>query len=102
MKFRVTLMRDRGARIPVKELANREAVIGDLLIYQTPDEQSGRMVHVAALHGSNQTSLDLLPLLYDVQIDGMAPSAFGLRGFERHEGRRGVVDVAQEWWVRLP
>lgn len=31
MKFRVTLMRDRGVRIPTKELGNRESFVGELL-----------------------------------------------------------------------
>jgi len=102
MQFRVTRMRDRGVRISIKELANQESLVGDLVIYESVEESSKHTVRVAALHGANQTSLDMLPPLYDVAIVGMAPLAFSLRGYERIAGRRGTVDVVQEWLVRLP
>jgi len=93
-------MRDRGVRIPMKELANRDSYLGELVIYESTDEQTGRSVRIAALHGENQTSLDVLPPLRNVEITGAAPLAFTLSGFERIQGRRGAVDVAQEWWMR--
>ncbi len=95
-------MRDRGVRIPTKELANQRSYLGELVIYESPDEQSGRSIRIAALHGENQTSLELLPRLMNVEITGAAPLASTLSGFERIQGRRGAVDVAQEWWVRAP
>ena len=70
------------------------------MIYESRDEESGRSIRIAALHGANQTSLDMLPPLRNVEITGAAPLAVTLAGFERIQGRRGVVDVAQEWWVR--
>lgn len=102
MRFRVIPMRDRGVRMPLRELANQESFVGELVIYECVDEPSKHTLRVAALHGANQTSLDILPPLYDVAIVGMAPLAFSLRGYERIEGRRGPVDVAQEWLVQLP
>lgn len=95
-------MRDRGVRFPTKELRNRESFVGELVIYESTDDQTGRSVRIAALHGANQTSLDMLPPLRNVEITGAAPLAFTLAGFERIQGRRGAVDVAQEWCVMAP
>ncbi len=93
-------MRDRGVRIRTKELANRESFVGELVIYEGRDGETGCSVRIATLHGENQTSLDLLTALRNVEITGAAPLASTLAGFERIQGRRGAVDVAQEWWVR--
>ena len=95
-------MRDRGVRIPTKELASQQSYLGELVIYEGRDDETGRSVPIAALHGENQTSLDLLPPLRNVEITGAAPRAFTLAGFERIRTRRGAVDVAQEWWVTSP
>lgn len=96
MKFRVTPMRDRGVRIPVRELANQQSYLGELVIYESRDDETGRSIRIAALHGENRTSLDLLPPLRNVEITGAAPLAFTLAGFERIQGQRRAVDVAQE------
>jgi len=87
MKFRVTPMRDRGVRFPTKELKNRESFVGELVLYETPDDQTGRSVRIAALHGENQAALDLLRPLRNVEITGAAPLALTLAGFERIQTR---------------
>jgi len=89
-------MRDRGVRIPVRELANQQSYLGELVIYESRDDETGRSIRIAALHGENRTSLDLLPPLRNVEITGAAPLAFTLAGFERIQGQRRAVDVAQE------
>lgn len=74
--------------------------MASLVIYEMTDNQTGRSVRIAALHGGNQSSIDLLRPLRNVEITGAAPLAFTLAGFECIQTRRGAVDVAQEWWVR--
>ena len=102
MRFRVTPRRDRGVEIPTKELQKRESFVGELDIFWLRDEVRGGYLQVASLRSTDVPSQYLLPELREVQISGMATHAFGLRGYERIEGRRGLVHVVQEWWVRPP
>lgn len=96
MQFSVLRMRYKGRPIPRRELANREAAVGDLRVEQLYDETLNRHVRTARLLNPLQpVGPEQLPTLYDPVLLAMSPQALTLTGFERIEG----VDFAQSWLV---
>src|SRR4051812_19936473 len=91
MKFRVRRFYDRGVRLTDREFHQQDGVVGDVRSYLMQGEHIAELIVEAAIsrHG--------YPSLHRVVFAGMAPSAMVLAGVEKHEGRRGVHEVYQEW-----
>src|SRR5262245_50995579 len=97
MRFAVVPMRCLGRRMGHHELANREAVVGDLRVEEMRDESLGRYVRMArVIDFRRPRDPDMLPALLDPSLVAMSPLAFTLSGFERVDDR----DYAQSWLVR--
>lgn len=96
MEFAILRMRYKGRPLPRRELASREAAVGDLRVEQLYDDTLNRHIRIARLvNPLNQVHPEQLPTLYDPVLLAMSPQAFTLTGFERIEG----VDYAQSWLV---
>ncbi len=99
MRFAVVPVCVWGRPLARREIANLRPVAGDLRIEYVQDRVRLRHLRVARLvdHGS-PTRSELLPLLLDVQLVAMSPSAFTLSGFERVDG----TEYAQAWIACAP
>lgn len=99
MRFKVYLLRYRGRRRPWREVINGEAFVGDLCTYYV-HAREGRFL-VAGLISDNKIQGELATL-YEPVLEGFAPLAFRLRGFERIGSSEGDFACAQEWHCQLP
>lgn len=100
MRFKVRPLRIDGRRLPWREIVNRPAFDGDLRTYEL--QLRGHWVKAATLAAFDPAAHAALPDLFEPVLVGIAPLAFQLRGFERHEGLEGAYSVAQEWHCELP
>jgi len=92
VRFAVRLLRYSGRILPLREIASRPALVGDLRIEECRDEELKRSLRTALL--CVLPSEDR-PRLLDVHTIGMSPQAFTRSGFERVEG----VECMQSWIV---
>ena len=98
MQFRIYPMRRRGRRLPWREIENGPSFVGVLVSHSTKHgEQSFKAI---SLQVGSKT--DLLPQLYEPVLEGFAPNAFVLRGYERIETEQGAIGVVQEWKCKDP
>jgi len=96
MRFSVRPLRHRGRILPLREVMNRPALVGDLRIEECRDEELKRSLRTALLWDEHSVlPSEHRPRLFDVHIIGMSPQAFTLSGFERVEG----VEYVQSWIV---
>lgn len=97
MRFAVRLLRYRGRTLPWREVVNRPALVGDLRIEETRDDELHRYVRTATLWRELEIlHRDDRPTLLDVRIVAMSPHAFTLAGSERIDG----AEYAQSWLVQ--
>lgn len=98
MRFAIVLMRHRGKPVDRYELANRDALVGDLRIEEVRDESLRRYVRMARLvNVLRPREREALATLYDPTLIAMSPLAFTLSGLER----MGEQDFAQSWLVKV-
>ena len=100
MRFKVSLLRKNGRRLPWREAQNGPTYVGTLVTHM--EERGGERYIVTALQPDDPMSTDRPPALYEAVLLGFAPVAFRLRGFERVEGPDGGLSVVQEWHCELP
>jgi len=101
MKVRVYPMRQRGRRLPWREIENGPSFVGALISYTTKHGES--TYSVLALQSGNPAEKEKpLPDLYEPALVLFAPNAFVLRGYERVETTEGAIGVVQEWQCRDP
>jgi hypothetical protein len=100
MRFAVRFLRFHGRILPWREVINRPALVGDVRIEETRDDELRRYVRTAKLYPDGEAVVRLagLPELYDVRVVAMSQQAFTLCGLERDGG----VEYAQSWLVALP
>jgi len=91
MKFRVRRFYDRGVRLTEREFDRQEGVVGEVHSYRLEGE------HVADLITEQAISRKGYPSLYRVALRSLGTHAMTLQGVEKHQGRRGVHEVYQEW-----
>jgi hypothetical protein len=99
MRFLVRPLRYRGRRLAWRDVQNSTPFDGDIVTYEL--HTKGGRVFAATLNGRDPAAAKALPDLYEPVLVGMAPSAFRLRGFERHYGPDGPYSVAQEWHCEM-
>jgi hypothetical protein len=101
MKVRVYPMRQRGRRLPWREIENGPSFVGGLISYTTKHGENS--YSVLALQTGNPTE-ERKPLsdLYEPVLLLFAPNAFVLRGYERIDTPEGPIGVVQEWSCRDP
>ena len=100
MLFRIRPLRERGRRLPWREVVNGPVYRGELLTYEL--QAGSQRVRVAALNGLEPAVAKTLPELFEPVLVGVAPLALVLRGYERIESDRGAYTVVQEWHCELP
>ena len=100
VRFLVRPLRNRGRRLPWRDVQNSKPFEGDVVTYEL--QTKGGRVFAATLATPDPAAPKRLPDLYEPVLVGMAPSAFRLRGFERHDGPEGAFSVAQEWHCEKP
>jgi hypothetical protein len=100
MQFRVTRLRLKGVRLPSKSWSNAPSVVGELSTYSIQDDLTAEWVNKAVVHESSRALEPMIPELIHVELAYIANQAMVLKGYERQEGRRGIVEFRQEWWVR--
>lgn len=100
MRLIVRPLRMRGRRLRWQQVSNGPAYEGDLVTYEIQG-RSGRVI-AATLTPKDPAAAKPLPDLFEPALAGIAPAAFRLRGFERHDGPEGAYSVAQEWHCELP
>jgi len=94
-------MRQRGRRLPWREIENGPSFVGALISYTTKHGES--TYSVLALQSGNPAEKEKpLPDLYEPALVLFAPNAFVLRGYERVETTEGAIGVVQEWQCRDP
>lgn len=93
-------MRQRGRRLPWREIENSPSFVGTLQSYRIKHGEHD--FKVIALQSGSPAEGKKLPDLYEPVLEVFAINAFVLRGFERVETDRGPIGVVQEWQCRDP
>ena len=93
-------LRQRGRRLPWREVINGPHYVGELVTHAV--DVAGERYQVATLRPADPVAQSPIPELYEPVLLGFAPLAFRLRGFERAEGPGGWLAVVQEWHCELP
>ncbi|MBC7802503.1 MAG: hypothetical protein H7Y16_01395 [Candidatus Parcubacteria bacterium] len=99
MRFKVYLMRHQGRRRPWDEIKRGECFVGTLLSSRCL--YGGESFESISLQSSGGR-VGGIPDLFQPVLDGFAPNAFRLRGFERIDDPRGAYGVVQEWHCEPP
>ncbi len=101
MHFRVYPMRQRGRRLPRREIENGPSYVGTLISFTTRHGENTYGA-VALQSGALAGKESPLPDLYEPVLVLFAPNAFVLRGYERLETPEGAIGVVQEWQCKDP
>jgi|SRR5690349_5662362 hypothetical protein len=96
MRFRVYLLRQRGRRIPWRDLKNGRTYLGTLTTCVF--DKKGERYNAVEVVPADPMSADRPPPLYEPVLLGFAPLAFRLRGFERVDAPDGSYAAVQEWY----
>jgi len=91
-------MRQRGRRLPWRQIESGPSYVGALISYTTKHGES--IYNVLSLQSGNPAESRSLPDLYEPALVRFAPNAFVLRGYERLDTPEGAVSVVQEWQCR--
>ena len=100
MRFRVYPMRQRGRRLPWREIENGPSYVGALQSYRI--KHGDQDYDALSLSASTPAEAKPLPDLYEPTLVLFAQTAFVLRGYERMETAEGAIGVVQEWSCRNP
>jgi hypothetical protein len=100
VRFRVSLLRKHGRRLPWRVVQNGPSYVGELITHSV--EVAGDRYEVATLRAADPVTASPIPELYEPVLLGFAPLAFRLRGFERIDGPGGAMAVVQEWHCERP
>lgn len=97
MKCAVRRTYVRGQRLSDRDIMSAKPVVGELVTFFRLDEMTKETLHIATLTPSGPVDPRLVPDLWRVELAGVSPLGFGLRGLERLQTKRGIVEVLQEW-----
>jgi hypothetical protein len=100
MLFKVSPLRNRGRRLPWRDVVNGPHYVGQLTTHTT--EIDGERYYVATLRPMEPKQDALLPELYEPVLVACSILAFRLRGFERVAAARGAFGAVQEWHCEPP
>jgi hypothetical protein len=101
MRFKVSLLRQRGRRLKWIEVVNGPTFVGEITTHKIKHGQEDyHVAHLQTEPGSSNPPA--VPELYEPVLLGFAPLAFRLRGYERIEDPYGAYSVVQEWHCELP
>ena len=98
MKVRVYPMRRRGRRLSWREIENGPSFVGTLQSYRM--KHGEQAFEAVSLQTGSPAEGKPLSDLYEPVLQGFAPNAFVLRGYERLETPEGTIGVVQEWHCR--
>jgi hypothetical protein len=101
VRFKVYLLRQRGRRLPWRDVVNGPAYVGDLRSH-TVDRRGERYNVVTLAPVDEPVAGSPIPDLYEPVLLGFSPLAFRLRGFEATQSTDGQTGVVQEWHLELP
>lgn len=94
-------MRQRGRRLPWREVINGPTYVGDLRSLTV--EHAGERYNVLSLFDTEACGhAPAIPNLYEPVLIGFATLAFRVRGYERVESGREHIGLVQEWHCELP
>ena len=100
MKVRVYPMRQRGRRLPWRDIENGPSFVGTLLSYRIKHGEQD--FEAVTLKSGDPVQENPLQDLYEPMLVGFATNAFVLRGYERLDTSEGAVGVVQEWQCKDP
>ena len=100
MRFKVSLLRYRGRRLPWRDVSNGPKYIGDLVSEQIT--MGRERYNVISLRAEDPVAPSPIPPLYEPVLLGFFTLAFRLRGFESVSRGAGSFGVVQEWHCELP
>lgn len=95
MIFKVLLLRNRGRRLPWRDVVNGPRHVGHLITHSI--DIAGERYNVATLRPVDPMAEPPVPALYEPVLLGFSVLAFRLRGFERVDTARGAFGAVQEW-----
>ena len=100
MRFKVSLLRYRGRRLPWRDVTNGPKYIGDLISEQITI--GNERYNVISLRAGDPVAPSPIPPLYEPVLLGVFPLAIRLRGFESVNRGVSSFGVVQEWHCELP
>jgi hypothetical protein len=100
VKFKVVCLRNRGRRLPWREVRNGPWHVGQLLSHHV--NVKGQRQNVVTLRPADPMVESPIADLYEPVLIGFSVLAFRIRGFEPAEGPQGPFAVLQEWHCELP
>lgn|SRR5688572_18252141 len=100
MRFKVYLLRDRGRRLPWRDVINGPNYVGDLVSEQVTIGE-GRF-NLIRLRAEDPAVPSPIAPLYEPVLLGFFTLAFRLRGFESVSRGTSAFGVVQEWHCELP
>jgi hypothetical protein len=101
MRFKVSLMRRRGRRLPWREVMNGQNYVGELVTHLVHHGEEQFEVATLRLPGCPK-GRELVPDLYEPVLIRFATLAFRLRGYERVGDGENAYSVVQEWHCETP
>jgi hypothetical protein len=100
MRFKVYLLRQRGRRLPWRDVLNGPHHVGELMMHAV--DVKGQRYQVLTLRPADPVAPAPIPDLYEPVLFAFTTLAFRLRGFERVESPRDGFSVVQEWHCESP
>lgn len=97
MRFRIFRLRSGGRPIPWHDVVNGPSVVGDLQTYFCTAPNGERYQAATVVAAGDLKGGAALPVLYEPVLNGIAPGAMRIRGFERIDDADGHRAVLQEW-----
>src|SRR5437879_7492451 len=91
MQFRVYPMRQRGRRLPWREIENGPSYVGTLQSYRIKHGEQD--YNAVGLSAGTPAEAKPLPDLYEPTLVLFAQNAFVIRGFERVDTSEGTIGV---------
>lgn len=80
--------------------ATRAPVLGQLLVYESPDPATRRTLRIARMLPCGGRDFDLLPPLFDAVVLYASGRTWTIRGTEREQTSNGVAAYEQSWVLR--
>lgn len=97
MIVELSLMRDRGRRLPWRQIDGGPACVGKLQLVCYPGSDRPTAAYLLDIGAQVR---HLVPDLHEPMIISFGTDSFRLRGIERIELDGGVHAVVQEWYCK--